>query len=132
MNRSSPLAYQSLSQKQNFDEKITALISMLNLWKMSNLTINGRILIVKTLGISKYVHLTSVIPFSKAIVQIIKKLLYAFVWKGKQNKYKRKTLICEIEEGGLKMPDLSSEIKAMQVIWANRHFTNESSDSKEI
>ena len=106
-----------LSQKQNFDKKITALKSMLNLWNMRNLTIIGRILIVKTLGISKFVYLASLIPFpkDKIVVQI-----YTFVWKGKRGKIKRKTLSSEIEEGGLKMPDLSSKIKAMQVIWVKR------------
>ena len=43
--------------------------------------------------------------------RIVTKRVYAFMWKGKRDKVKRKS-----EGGGLKLPDLDSKIKAIQVM----------------
>ena len=55
-------AYDSTTSfKINFEEKLLTLKSILNLWKTRNLTLVGRICIVKTLAISKLVYNTSVL-----------------------------------------------------------------------
>ena len=91
----------ALLEKENFQDKLAALRSVLNIWKMRDLTIMGRILIVKTLSISKFVYLASLIPFPDHVIQSVEKLIYSFVWKGKRDKVKRKALIGNFESDGL-------------------------------
>ena len=55
-------AYDSTtSYKINFKEKLVTLKNVLNLWTTRNVTLIGRICIVKTLAISKLVCNTSVL-----------------------------------------------------------------------
>ena len=73
---------------------------------MRNLSIQGRILILKTLGLSKFLYLASQICIPKWVVQKLNKLSYNFVWNGHPDKVKRSVLINTYENGGLQMLDL--------------------------
>ena len=46
-------------------------------------------------------------------------MFYAFIWKSK-DRIKRNTLISDISEGGLNMPDLESKICAIKASWVVR------------
>ena len=48
---------------KNFEQKLTKMKSLLNLWYPRNLTLYGRITILKCLAISKLVYYTSVLTF---------------------------------------------------------------------
>ena len=54
--------------------------------------------------------------FMESIIDIA----YKFLWSGKKDKIKRKTIIANYENGGLKMLDLKSFIIAQRVIWVKR------------
>ena len=58
----------NLFEKENFQDKLAALKTVLNIWKMRDLTIIWRILIVKTLRISKFVYLASLIPILDHVI----------------------------------------------------------------
>ena len=47
-------------------------------------------------------------------------------------KLKKKTVICKIDEGGLKMIDFESKIKALKLTWIKRALTNPTSSWKLI
>ena len=51
----------------------------------------------------------------------VNNLLYSFVWKG-NDKVKRTVLICPIEKGGLKIPDLDSKIAAQRIICIEKYL----------
>ena len=50
------------SNRLNFEEKIQIIEKVLNAWRRRNLTLIGRIKIVKSLGLSKIIYSTSVLP----------------------------------------------------------------------
>ena len=54
--------------------------------------------------------------FVKQLIQIA----YNFIWQGKPEKVKRKTVIADYEHGGLKMLDIESFLEAQKVIWVKR------------
>ena len=64
-----------------------------------NLTIIGRIQIVKTFIIPIFLYRASLIPMGKDFVKRVHKNIFDFIWKGK-DKVKRSTLGSEIEDGG--------------------------------
>ena len=48
--------------EENFTEKIAEIETLLNRWTFRNMTVYGRILVVKALALSKVTHLIQVIP----------------------------------------------------------------------
>ena len=111
---------QASADRLNFGEKILNLEKTLNTWKRRNLTLYGKINIVKTLGISKLIYSASVLPVSDHYIQEINKLIFNFIWAGKPPKIKRNTIIGEKKDGGLKMCDFKIQEKALKIAWVNR------------
>ena len=52
--------------------------NVLNLWRMRNITLEGKIIISRTLALSKIVYLTLIISFSKQVIEEIQKIQKAF------------------------------------------------------
>ena len=92
----------------------------LNSWKRRNLTLCGKINIVKTLGISKLIYNASVLVIPEFFIKEVEKLIFNFIWDGKPLKIKKLTIIGEKKHGGLKMIDFSIMNKALKVAWIPR------------
>ena len=54
--------------KRNFTDKIQILEQTLQTWKRRNLTLIGKINIVKTLGLAKLIYSTSLLPIPKHLI----------------------------------------------------------------
>ena len=103
----------------------------LNMWKWRGLTLLGRIQIVKTFAIPKFMYKAILIPVSQDLISEINKLLYGFIWKGK-DKVKRSVLINDIDDGGLKMLDIQSMISAQRVTSLKKYMEVYNSTWKSI
>jgi len=111
---------QASANRRNFGEKILNLEKTLNTWQRRNLTLYGKINIVKTLGISKLIYSASVLPVPDHYIQEINKLIFNFIWQGKLPKIKRNTIMGEKKDGGLKMCDFKIMEKALKIAWVKR------------
>ena len=67
----------------------------------------------------------------KDIVIEVNKLLFKFIWKGK-DKVKRLSLICDLDNGGLKAPHLESIMKSQRVMCCKKFAENQQSNWKII
>ena len=56
---------------KNFEQKLIKMKSLLNLWYPRNLTLYGRITILKSLAISKLVYNTSVLTFPTKFIATV-------------------------------------------------------------
>ena len=83
------------ANRLNFGEKIFNLEKTLNTSQRRNLSLYGKINIVKTLGISKLIYSASVLPVPDYYIQEIIKLIFNFIWARKPPKIKRITIIGE-------------------------------------
>lgn len=110
--------------KLNFESILKSLKKKLNLWKWRNLTVFGRVQIVKTFAISKFLYRASQLPLSSEIIKSANKIIYDFIWKGK-DKVKRRALINNIENGGLKMIHLESLIQSQKMSFFKRYLDPE-------
>ena len=93
----------------------------LGMWKWSGLTLIGKIQIVKSFAIPKFMSKASLIHVSKDLIQAVNKELYSFIWKGK-DKVKRLALINDIENGGLKMLDIESMVLAQRTMCLKKYI----------
>jgi len=117
--------------KLNVDELISAIQQKLRIWKWRDLTIIGRIQIVKTFIIPILLYRASLIQMGKDFVKQANKIIFDFIWKGK-DKVKRSTLVGEIEDGGLKAPHLESIIETKRVLCCKKLASDQPSSWKTI
>ena len=79
---------------------------------MTGINTFGKIRIVKSVAIPKFMSKATFIYVSKDLIQAVKKELYDFIWNGK-DKVKRCALI---GDDGLKMLDIECMIKAQGIM----------------
>ena len=83
-----------------------------------NLTLLGKIAILKSLVVSQIVYLLSSLPSPPgSVIKEINCLLYDFLWDSKGDKIKRTEMINEYNKGGLKMIDLQSLNESVKIKW---------------
>ena len=122
---------EKLANARNFEDKITSLKQTLALWKNRDLTGIGKILIAKVFGLSKLLYITSMVTTPIAIQKKVNSIVHQFIWNG-PDKIKRSELNAAYENGGLKMVDIISRIKAQQLMWLKRYFTDNQAGWKKI
>ena len=110
------------SIKKNYSEKINNMKQKLTMWRRRNLTIAGKILILKTFGISQILYLSSVLSVPEWALKEINKTMNEFLWNGKHNKVKANVVIQNIERGGYNMCDLESMCKIQHIKWVKKYF----------
>ena len=111
----------------NIEKKLTEMIRELNNWDKRNLTPFGKITVIKTLVLSKIVHILTALPSpSKRLINQINKLFYNFLWGDKPDKIKRSVLKLKFLEGGLGMVDVELFDKALKLTWIRKIFVHRS------
>ena len=79
-------------ERKNVSQKIENLSAKLGTWRSRQLSIFGRCLIVKSLGISQIVHSVAVLYINKDYIVKIQSVIFKFICKDKQNKIKMEVL----------------------------------------
>ena len=113
-----------VSEKKNFFDKLGSLKKTLNMWSQRDLSIVGRINIIKTLALSKLVFICSVMNTPKDFSKEVNKITFDFIWNHKPAKIKKTTLIEQKTAGGLDMKDFSLFDKALKLNWVKRLCSN--------
>jgi exonuclease III len=105
----------------NFEPIKDKIKNTINFWNKMNLSIQGKITIIKTLIVSKLVYVLNVLP-SPTDTQLkeLQDMLYKFLWDNKPDKIKREIIISGYEDGGLKMPDLKNQNIGLKTAWIKK------------
>ena len=77
------------NDQMNFNLKLRKLQTNFDMWKARDLTLFGRVLIIKSLGLSQLVYSASNLSVPQEITPIIKTKLFNFLWNNKRDKIKR-------------------------------------------
>lgn len=112
-----------LKHELNFDAILKSLKKTLNGWQWRNLTVFGKIQIIKTFAMPKLMFRASVLNPDKEFLKKINSVMFNFLWNGK-DKIKRLALISEYKDGGLKMPHVESAIKTQRIICLKKYTEN--------
>ena len=73
---------------ENFLNRIRKMKTKLNLWLSRDLTLYGKSLLAKTLGVSQLVYAASLLSVPNAVIKIVQTELFSFLWKNKKDKIK--------------------------------------------
>ena len=110
-----------LLHEKNFIQKLESDKKLINIWSSRGLSLYGKVTIIKSLLIPKFVYILSLFPAPKGIVQELNRMLFKFLWKG-TDKVTRLSTINDYGNGGLKMIGLESMIKSLRLAWWKRIF----------
>ena len=94
-----------------------------NSWKQRNLSILGKVNIIKTMGLSQFQHLFNVMDTPEDIVKQLVTMTYKFLWNG-SDKITRNVAEKKIEDGGISMPLIKNIINASLAAWIPKAFMN--------
>ena len=106
-----------LKEEKNFYKIVTDMQRVLKIWKMRRLTLEGKIVIFKTIAISKIVFQAFITTVPKYIVNELKKIQNAFFCNNSSPKKKHETFCNDYKAGGLKNIDIPNKIIALQCSW---------------
>ena len=110
----------------NLDEKLVKIGKLLNSWRGKCRTICGRITVVKTLAMSKVIHIFTRVPNPpNEYILKIHIIIFSFIWKDGPDRIKRSIITKNYTEAGLKMVETLIFIKALKVPWLRSYFQSE-------
>jgi hypothetical protein len=111
--------------KLNFDDKLTTLRKILFSWKKRHLTPYGRIVVLKSLVVSRITHLFINLPDPSAeFLSELNKLCFKFLWEDKPSKISKKVVCNSYNNGGLNMIDVYSFLSTMKITWLRKLVDN--------
>jgi len=119
-------------EEKNWNNKVTKIENILNMWKSRTLTLYGKVTVLKTLIMSQITYCATSLVVPENIIVKLNNLFYNFLWSGKRDKIKRTVVIAEYEKGGLGMVDVKSQIEALHASIIRRLMDNTSGDWKLI
>ena len=121
-----------LEQVKIFSEHIVKIESILKLWHMRQLTLEGRMMVFKSSAISKVMHFLLITKLHNNAIDLMYKIQKNFIWQGKKVKIKHSTLCNGYENRGLKNVDLRNKVTSIQFSSVKRLFEDDFHDWKVI
>ena len=116
-------------QELNFENIIKSINQSINAWQWRNLTSMGRIQIIKTFAIPKFMFGAAQIPLTKDVLKEVNTTLFRFLWRGK-DKIKRRSLISDYKKGGRRMPHIDTLVKTQRFLCLKKYYDVDSSSWK--
>ena len=102
--------------KVNYEAKITKAKSWVKVWSRRDLTLMGKVTIIKSLIFSQFSYLAiPLIKPSYSMIKIIDKLTFNFLWGCKTDKIKRDVVKRRVNEGGLGLFDFSDFLTSLKL-----------------
>ena len=103
----------------NWESKMDSIEKTIRSWTMRNLSMVGKIQIVKSLLASKFSYIGSIIDLPHVFINRINSLFFKFVWGGSE-KVKRSTLSEDYGNGGLQMLNFKYFLDSLKISWLKK------------
>ena len=106
--------------EKKFLDSITKIQNVLKVWLLRHRTLEGKIIVFKTLAISKIVFLLLISKVPTETISELERIQKAFLWPSKP-KIKNETLCSDFKHGGLKNVNIKKTI-SLQCSWVRRLY----------
>ncbi len=114
----------------NWEGRIQKVKRLIKSWEKRDLSIIGKIHIVKTFLLSQFIYLMQAICLPEATLKEINTLFFKFIWKKRCNNRRafekvRRNVVCSgTEDGGLDMINITDMQHAFSIAWLSRLWRN--------
>ena len=107
----------NLMNQKNYCKAITSIHGILKLWRMTNISIEGKIVVFETLAISKLIYLALLTVIPIRITEEAAKIQKSFIWHDSSPKIKHETLRMQFKAGALKSVHIHFKFVSLQCSW---------------
>ena len=107
---------QVLWKRLNFEGILKSIREKLHYWNWRNLTVLGRIQIIKTFAVPIFMYRAGLVCIHKDIIKEVNKIFFNFIWKNGKDKVKHSVLKSDEEKGGLRAPHLESIVRTQRIM----------------
>ncbi len=118
-------------ERLNWTLKIEKMQKLIDCWRTRKLTLQGKILIIKSLLLPTIVYSASLLPIPEGVIKRVNNVLYNYIW-GKTDRIQRDVLINEFQNGGLCMIDVESHFMALKAAWIPLIFNKSTALWKQL
>jgi len=109
------------NQKKNFYDKLRLLKKILSIWSSRDISVYGKINIVKTLALSKLTFVCSVLDTPNGFKEEVNKKFFVSFGSISSLKLKKSMIIKCKEEGGPNITDFTFfDLKVLKLCWVKR------------
>ena len=122
---------------KNWDAKLKTTENALKKWSRRDLSIIGKILILKTFALSNFTYLMQSIGMPLEIMKKFNTVCFRFIWKKDMqdetrtfDKVKRDVMCNDYESGGIKMFDIEKHQDAFYLDWAEKYLKEDFRNGK--
>ncbi|CAG5992955.1 unnamed protein product [Menidia menidia] len=106
---------QTAARDAVWERQLQGVTTILGLWRMRDLTLNGKVVVTNALVMSRLNHAMAVYDLPSDVVTKLDNSRVTFLWKSSRNLVAHKTLIWERTRGGLNLVDLKSKNYAFKI-----------------
>ena len=92
----------------------------LQIWQRRNLSLEGKIYILRSIGVSKLLYALNVKTIEESDKKEIEKIMWDFLWAGKTFKFSRHICTLPRKLGGLNLVDINILQKVRRINWVIR------------
>ena len=103
----------------NYKEILSKIKRLLGWWKQRDLTLVGKVHLLKTYALSKLNYVSSLILVPKWVYVEVEKLSFEFLWGG-NDRIKRNIMYQDYEYGGIKITNYRIFVKTQRIMWMKR------------
>ena len=111
--------------------KVQKLNTNLDIWRSRKLSLFGRVLITKSLGIPHLIYSKSMLVTPSEVVSSVTTSLFDFIWCKKPDKIKRQVMYQDYVDGGLRVPNMEVMAKSFKLAWISRFLSTDVLSRKE-
>ena len=101
------------NNEENFFSKIRKMKTKLNIWQTRDLSLYGRSILAKTVGVSQLIYAASMLTVPEPVIQKTQAELFAFLWRNKKDKIKRQITYQPVSDGGLNFMNFRTMVKSL-------------------
>ena len=111
----------------NISLKLSDIKKLISIWSSRALTPYGKVVIIKSLLMSKITHILLSLPTpSENMFAQLDAIFFGFIWGNKPPKFRREIVEANIVEGGLKLHNLKKFDAALKIGWLKRYINTNS------
>ena len=108
-----------IKEEMNYKEILSKIKKLLAWWKQRDLSLMGKIHLLKTYALSKLNYISSLIVVPNWVLLEVEKITFNFLWNGK-DRIKRNIMYQDYKNGGMRMNNYGISVKAQRIGWLKR------------